>query len=73
MKGDSVFTLPCECDRCEEEGNYFSCEGCLADAPYCLGQDDDYFDYCTPCWWQLSNDLVTVVIQKEKPNLYMNF
>ena len=63
MKIDSVFTLLCECDRCEEEGNCFSCKGCLADAPFCLGQADNYFDYCTPCWYQLTEDLVTVVVR----------
>jgi hypothetical protein len=63
MKVDSIFYLQCECGYCKKERNYFSCKGCQADAPYCLGQDDDYFDYCTPCWYQLSEDLVTVVVR----------
>ena len=64
--------IPCFCGFCEEEGNYFECPGCLREAAYCQGQDDDYYDFCTPCYWQLSQDLITVVIQEEKPNIYIN-
>ena len=56
--------IKCECGNCHEEALYFECPGCLQTVGYCMGQDDDYFEYCTDCWWQLSHDLVTVVIQK---------
>ena len=62
MKRDSVFDVPCECDRCEEEKLYFTCKGCLGNTPYCQGQDDYYYEYCTSCWYQLTHDLTTVVI-----------
>lgn len=77
-KQDSVFDLPCECNLCEPD-MAFQCAGCLAEAhlrrveaPYCQGNGDRYFDYCTPCFWQLSENLVTVVIQVRKPNVYIN-
>ena len=60
---DSVFDLPCECNLCEPEQSFW-CKGCrLENVPYCLGQDDDYFDYCTPCWYQLTHNLITVVVR----------
>ena len=37
-----------------------------------MGQDDDYYEYYTDCYQQLSNNLITVVIQQEKPNIYTN-
>ena len=64
--------IKCECGNCHQEALYFKCPGCLQTVGYCMGQDDDYYEYCTDCYWQLSNDLVTVVIQKEKPNIYIN-
>ena len=64
--------IKCECNNCHEEANYFECPGCLQTVGYCMGQDDDYYEFCTDCWWQLSQDLVTVIIQKEKPNIYSN-
>ena len=56
MKLDSVFDLPyssipsrdCECNLCEPDMN-FKCKGCLLEnLPYCLGQGDEYYEYCTP-------------------------
>jgi hypothetical protein len=74
-KLNSIFDPPCECNLCEPD-MVFECPGCLRDTvPYCQGQDDDYYDYCTPCFWELSNNLVTVVIQHsqpQKPNLKIN-
>ena len=72
----SDYTYPdnikCECGNCHEEALYFECPGCLNTVGYCMGQDDDYYEFCTDCWYQLSHDLITVVIQKEKPNVYIN-
>jgi len=67
--------IKCECKQCHQEGLYFKCPGCLQTVGYCMGQDDDYYEYCTDCWYQLSQNLVTVVIQNsqtEKPNIYIN-
>ena len=64
--------IKCECGNCHEEALYFECPGCLQTVGYCMGQDDNYYEFCTDCWWQLSKDLVTVVINKEKPNIYSN-
>ena len=61
--------IKCECGNCHEEALYFECPGCLQTVGYCMGQDDDYFEYCTDCFWQFSNDLVTVVINKREPNV----
>ena len=72
----SDYTYPdnikCECGKCHEEALYFECPGCLQTVGYCQGQDDDYYEFCTDCWYQLSHELVTVVINKEKPNIYSN-
>lgn len=56
--------IKCECGTCDEEALYFVCPGCLNTVGYCMGQDDDYYKFCTDCWWQLSKDLVTVVINE---------
>lgn len=51
-KLNSIFDPPCECNLCEPD-MVFECPGCLRDTvPYCQGQDDDYYDYCTPCFWE---------------------
>ena len=72
-KSDSIFDLPCECGCCEPDDT-IDCEGCLLqNLPYCWGgSEDDYWMYCNNCFHELSNDLVTVVIQQSKPNIYMN-
>ena len=64
--------IKCECNNCHEEDLFFQCPGCLQTVGYCLGQDDDYYEFCTYCWWQLSENLTTVVIQPRKFNLYIN-
>lgn len=72
----SDYTYPdnikCECNNCHAEALYFECPGCLQTEGYCMGQDDNYYEYCTDCWYRLSHDLVTVVIQIERPNIYIN-
>ncbi|MCC0177817.1 hypothetical protein I4641_12595 [Waterburya agarophytonicola K14] len=64
--------IKCECGNCHEEALYFECPGCLSTVGYCMGQDDYYYEFCTLCYWQLSQDLITVVIQEEKPDIYVN-
>lgn len=62
--------LPCECETCAEEGDFFECPGCLRSTiPYCQGGSDEYSDYCTPCWYEITYNLSTVVIQKEQPHI----
>lgn len=55
----------CECGLCTEDNLYFECLGCKSQAPYCLGQDDNLPDHCTSCWWQLDQNLVTVVAHSD--------
>lgn len=63
--------VPCFCGFCEP-GEYYQCAGCLRGCAYCFGAADGYFDYCDDCTHELSNNLITVVIQKEEPNIYIN-
>ena len=73
MKLDTMFDLPCECGLCAEEGLCFECPGCLRDSvPYCQGGSDDYWQYCTPCWYELDSNLTTVVILLDNSALYSN-
>lgn len=48
-RGQSVF-----CDGCEA-GDTFTCLGCKKLMPYCMGADDEYFDFCDNCTNTLVN------------------
>lgn len=56
--------IKCECGNCHKEALYFKCPGCQPSIGYCLGGSDEYQDYCDDCWYQLTHDLLTVVINK---------
>ena len=72
MKLDSIFDLSCECGLCEPDMT-FECPGCLRDSvPYCQGGSDRYWQYCTPCWYQLDSNLTTVVILLDDTAFYCN-
>lgn len=45
----------CVCGECEEDQVYI-CVGCKLEMPYCLGQDDQYFEYCDDCAYELIRD-----------------
>ncbi len=45
----------CHCEECEPEQT-FVCTECLRTMPYCMGQDDDYFDLCNDCVARLYPD-----------------
>lgn len=48
--------IPCECGECglfvDEDGDidrYYECAECRRDVPYCIGADDEYYDFCNDC------------------------
>lgn len=55
--------VPCWCGHCKPD-QYYQCAGCLRGCAYCYGGSDEYQDYCDACWYELSNNLVTVVINE---------
>jgi len=46
--------VKCTCGECEQENQYYECEGCKRIVPWCFGAADKYFDYCDDCAAKLS-------------------
>lgn len=70
MEKIKFITNSCECGFCIEEELFFECPGCLRDKiPYCQGGSEKlYWEYCNSCWYQLSQNLTTVVIKTRHYN-----
>lgn len=45
----------CECGLCKPD-QVFECSRCRQLRPYCLGQDDEYYELCTPCWAEVTKN-----------------
>ncbi len=56
--------MDCQCKLCEPEQT-FTCEGCQKERAYCFGQDDEHFELCDDCWYDLPEAIKDPTIENQ--------